>query len=157
QVGSKTTKQCIQFYYLWKKVCPEEYKKSKLVRKKHREIESETEISKIDVPSFNSRAALNGHIRIHVGGTTGRCPTPDKRSSPAQMSIAETAEEYPCKICGKIFNKVKSRSAHMKSHRSADSETRKPKLDSHKLEIAEQSAGRSMGVSSSSTTVNRPL
>ncbi|XP_017073579.2 mucin-5AC isoform X1 [Drosophila eugracilis] len=25
--------------------------------------------------------------------------------------------EFPCKVCGKVFNKVKSRSAHMKTHR----------------------------------------
>lgn len=25
--GSKTSKQCVQFYYLWKKLCPDEYKR----------------------------------------------------------------------------------------------------------------------------------
>lgn len=34
QVGSKTVKQCIAFYYLWKKVCPDEYKRLRLIRKK---------------------------------------------------------------------------------------------------------------------------
>ena len=27
EVGSKSTKQCVQFYYLWKRLCPEEYKR----------------------------------------------------------------------------------------------------------------------------------
>lgn len=26
-VGTKTTKQCVQFYYLWKRLCPDEYKR----------------------------------------------------------------------------------------------------------------------------------
>lgn len=34
----------------------------------------------------------------------------------------------------------------MKSHRPPDAEPKKPKLDSHKMEVAEQNLGRSMGV-----------
>ncbi|KAI8044486.1 hypothetical protein M5D96_000655 [Drosophila gunungcola] len=30
--------------------------------------------------------------------------------------------EFPCKVCGKVFNKVKSRSAHMKTHRVQESD-----------------------------------
>lgn len=26
-IGSKSTKQCVQFYYLWKRLCPDEYKR----------------------------------------------------------------------------------------------------------------------------------
>lgn len=53
--------------------------------------------------SFNSRAALNGHIRIHGGGVCGRSPTPDKRLSTTPIHIGHTdpVEEFPCKICGK--------------------------------------------------------
>ncbi|XP_043652819.1 mucin-5AC isoform X1 [Drosophila teissieri] len=32
------------------------------------------------------------------------------------IAIAKEGE-FPCKVCGKVFNKVKSRSAHMKTHR----------------------------------------
>lgn len=52
----------------------------------------------------------------------------------------------------RIFNKVKSRSAHMKSHRPPDAEPKKAKLDPHKMEAAEQTLGRAMGVS---TTIGR--
>lgn len=53
--------------------------------------------------SFNSRAALNGHIRIHGGGVCGRSPTPDKRQgcTPAHLGHSDPVEEFPCKICGK--------------------------------------------------------
>lgn len=43
----------------------------------------------------------------------------------------------------------------MKSHRPPDAEPKKPKLDPHKLEMAEQTVGRAMGVSSSSISVQR--
>ncbi|KAK9497349.1 hypothetical protein O3M35_004682 [Rhynocoris fuscipes] len=152
EIGTKSSKQCVQFYYIWKKVCPEEYKRLRLVRRRFREAEKESENIKTEVTpndtdlvstssesrlfvceyadcsaSFNSRAALNGHIRIHVGGASGRASTPDhKRHNSNQNSAGlDSIEEFPCKICGKIFNKVKSRSAHMKSHRASDTEIRK--------------------------------
>jgi hypothetical protein len=34
QIGSKSTKECIQFYYLWKKVCPDDYKRLRILRRR---------------------------------------------------------------------------------------------------------------------------
>ncbi|XP_071963554.1 uncharacterized protein [Antedon mediterranea] len=85
--------------------------------------------------SFKSKQALNGHIRVH-GGSNNRTSTRASRRSPSPMSTTSSdsseetlrpapqpvvvqppvQEEFPCKICGKVFYKVKSRSAHMKSH-----------------------------------------
>ena len=48
----------------------------------------------------------------------------------------------------RVFNKVKSRSAHMKSHRPPDADAKKPKLDPHKLEAAEQTLARTLAVTS---------
>lgn len=39
QVGSKTTKQCIQFYYTWKKDQPEEYRRMRNAAKRRRQQE----------------------------------------------------------------------------------------------------------------------
>ncbi|XP_066995962.2 serine-rich adhesin for platelets [Anabrus simplex] len=191
EIGSKTIKQCVQFYYVWKKVCPEEYKRLRLLRRRQNVDDSgrlemefddiKTEDSRHSIPandvelvstssesrlficeypdcsaSFNSRAALNGHIRIHGGGVCGRSPTPDKRPATATPpTLGDILEEFPCKICGKVFNKVKSRSAHMKSHRPPDAEPKKPKLDPHKMEAAEQTLGRAVGVTTTISTTTR--
>lgn len=34
QIGTKTTKECLHFYYLWKKVCPDEHKRLRIIRRK---------------------------------------------------------------------------------------------------------------------------
>jgi len=95
---------------------------------------------------FVSRQALNGHIRVHGGSfgkpvevrkprpkthviITPSLPrdnsiTPQKRKkSPpptSQNNTPATADGVPlqfaCKVCGRVFSKVKSRSAHMKTH-----------------------------------------
>ena len=39
QVGSKSVKQCVQFYYLWKKVCADEYKRLRIIRRKREQDE----------------------------------------------------------------------------------------------------------------------
>jgi len=48
-------------------------------------------------------------------------PSPGKTKSPGKkkMSSSSPGEHegyYPCNRCGRVFSKVKSRSAHMKSH-----------------------------------------
>lgn len=35
-VGSKSVKQCVEFYYVWKKVCPDEYKRLRLLRRRRK-------------------------------------------------------------------------------------------------------------------------
>ncbi|XP_032072176.1 transcriptional-regulating factor 1 isoform X3 [Thamnophis elegans] len=92
---------------------------------------------------FTSRQALNGHARIH-GGTNpvvkNRCggsSTKQKsnsqndycsvKSSPAHSTTSGETDPptiFPCKECGKIFFKIKSRNAHMKTHRQQEEQQR---------------------------------
>lgn len=44
-VGAKTAKQCVQFYYLWKRLCPDEYKRLRICNGKGK-IKSEIKDSK---------------------------------------------------------------------------------------------------------------
>ncbi|XP_067901223.1 transcriptional-regulating factor 1-like isoform X2 [Heterodontus francisci] len=90
---------------------------------------------------FSSRQALNGHARIHggsnqipkqtsavklkVGG-----PQPgytSVKNSPAHSTTSgetDAATIFPCKECGKMFYKIKSRNAHMKTHRQQEEQQR---------------------------------
>ncbi|XP_056343303.1 transcriptional-regulating factor 1 isoform X5 [Oenanthe melanoleuca] len=92
---------------------------------------------------FSSRQALNGHARIH-GGTNQvpkpRCLVPGTKqksgtqsgycsikSSPAHSTTSGETDPttiFPCKECGKVFFKIKSRNAHMKTHRQQEEQQR---------------------------------
>ncbi|XP_030091389.2 transcriptional-regulating factor 1 isoform X4 [Serinus canaria] len=92
---------------------------------------------------FSSRQALNGHARIHGGTnqvTKTRCTIPGTKqksgtqsgycsikSSPAHSTTSGETDPttiFPCKECGKVFFKIKSRNAHMKTHRQHEEQQR---------------------------------
>ncbi|XP_073195137.1 transcriptional-regulating factor 1 isoform X4 [Lepidochelys kempii] len=92
---------------------------------------------------FSSRQALNGHARIHGGTnqvTKPRCAVPGTKqksgtqsgycsvkSSPAHSTTSGETDPttiFPCKECGKVFFKIKSRNAHMKTHRQQEEQQR---------------------------------
>ncbi|XP_042334941.1 transcriptional-regulating factor 1 isoform X2 [Sceloporus undulatus] len=92
---------------------------------------------------FSSRQALNGHVRIHsstnpVVKSRSRGPTAKHKpnsendycslkSSPAHSTTSGETDPptvFPCKECGKMFFKIKSRNAHMKTHRQQEEQQR---------------------------------
>lgn len=93
---------------------------------------------------FSSRQALNGHARIHggtnqVAKTRGAIPSGKQKpggtqsgycsvkSSPSHSTTSGETDPttiFPCKECGKVFFKIKSRNAHMKTHRQQEEQQR---------------------------------
>ncbi len=64
QIGSKSVKQCVQFYYLWKKVCNDEYKRLRILRRKREQDE---------LYNLRSKAAQDAKDK---DGTPSRTPSP---------------------------------------------------------------------------------
>ncbi|XP_015926760.1 zinc finger protein 541 [Parasteatoda tepidariorum] len=158
-IPTKSVKQCIQFYYLWKKVCPDEYKRIRLIRRRKEQeslyynLRSKEDMQENEEknkrnpspPTVNGRknAEESSEKHITVNGTASEVKTCFTTTASSYSTSTyngtgitstyeftpEPLEKFPCKICGKIFNKVKSRSAHMKSHRQPDSD-KKNKYDS---------------------------
>ncbi|MGH0173034.1 UNVERIFIED_CONTAM: hypothetical protein FKN15_064439 [Acipenser sinensis] len=96
--------------------------------------------------AFSSMQALNGHGRIHGGTNQASKPSPrgkpkamsqsgygSVKSSPAHSTTSGETDPtliFPCKECGKhtgsrVFFKIKSRNAHMKTHRQQEEQERK--------------------------------
>ncbi|XP_075719380.1 transcriptional-regulating factor 1 isoform X2 [Rhinoderma darwinii] len=131
-INTKTMSQCVEYYYTWKKILH--------MGRRHRTrlIEQHE-----DDTIFCSRQALNGHARIHGGTTTpaklftatstGRSKSGAQseygsvKSSPAHSTTSgetDATSVFPCKLCGKVFYKIKSRNAHMKTHRQQEEQQR---------------------------------
>ncbi|XP_072755383.1 uncharacterized protein [Anoplolepis gracilipes] len=198
-VGAKTAKQCVQFYYLWKRLCPDEYKRLRIrhgkpkiksekdckdTRELRDAIASVTEMDFGEEKSILHRTLLqtnerensatlttsegelrlfaydcpdsfSGSVTVTMAGSTQTAQigntghatvntNSQTHTSSEQQLPAPTPLHYPCKICGKVFNKVKSRSAHMKSHRpiplpdSTGQESKRPAQQSSKAQQLQQ-------------------
>ncbi|XP_043931694.1 transcriptional-regulating factor 1-like [Protopterus annectens] len=96
QLKTKRLSQCIEYYYLYKKV-PKWYKKPRL--QPHEEEEEWKS------PSSHQQQYLEPNHQLGEGN-----------ASPAGNANGS----FPCKQCGKMFYKIKSRNAHMKIHRQQE-------------------------------------
>ncbi|XP_019711763.1 uncharacterized protein LOC109507055 [Hippocampus comes] len=98
KVKTKTVNQCVEFYYLVNKSQAKRHKYTKL--KSHDEKGGESERHKITL--------------VDIAAS----PPAEKQSGPEEVCPGlPLAGSFPCTKCGKMFNKVKSRNAHMKVHR----------------------------------------
>ena len=77
-----------------------------------------TKVLSLEVPQPSGSASSYG---VGCNNAPSPKPSPGKQRSPPKkkMSSSSPGERegyYPCNRCGRVFTKVKSRSAHMKSH-----------------------------------------
>ncbi|XP_029470725.1 transcriptional-regulating factor 1-like [Rhinatrema bivittatum] len=91
-VQSKKLRQCVEYYYLYKK-------ELKLARKQNGSYKDKGLVSQ------EQRLSCLQTSDLQLGDRLGAACT------------ASTSRSFPCKQCGKVFYKIKSRNAHMKIHR----------------------------------------
>ncbi|XP_061387051.1 homeobox protein 5-like [Musca vetustissima] len=78
--------------------------------------------------SNNNNSNNHQQTTMHSGSNTlqlngSQSAMPGCGNSKDPNNANKDITEFPCKVCGKVFNKIKSRSAHMKTHRVTDNET----------------------------------
>uniref|UniRef100_A0A1I8ECR8 Myb-like DNA-binding domain-containing protein n=3 Tax=Wuchereria bancrofti TaxID=6293 RepID=A0A1I8ECR8_WUCBA len=54
-LGNKTVKQCVEFYYMWKKACPDDYRKLRNLRRKRQLLEIQQQLDLME--SYNLRSS----------------------------------------------------------------------------------------------------
>ncbi|KPP61641.1 hypothetical protein Z043_120238 [Scleropages formosus] len=144
-VSTKTVAQCVEFYYSYKKQSSQRLESRKEGEDKsiegscdRRQDCSPSSVSKLlrasdsagAVLVLRSREETREEERTRVRPPSPPPPPPPpsvpakprsdsgKRNGTTAASRGHSAPEgeFPCKKCGRVFYKVKSRSAHMKSH-----------------------------------------
>ncbi|XP_028396147.1 uncharacterized protein LOC114520130 [Dendronephthya gigantea] len=55
-------------------------------------------------------------VSTNVSRAATKPSRPTKPPAPPVLNGDGTLPEFPCKVCGRVFHKIKSRSAHMKTH-----------------------------------------
>ncbi|XP_071333852.1 transcriptional-regulating factor 1-like isoform X2 [Trachinotus anak] len=105
-VSTKTVSQCIEFYYLSKKLLDKQQK-----QKEEESRDGELERKKSVTPI---------------------CQPMDKQFGLEEVvPVPSLASFFPCKLCGKMFYKIKSRNAHMKIHRQPQEDWTDRRLQHH--------------------------
>ncbi|CAG9532974.1 unnamed protein product [Cercopithifilaria johnstoni] len=63
-LGNKTVKQCVEFYYMWKKACPDDYRKLRNLRRKRQLLEMQQQLDLMESYNLrsNSRPAESGEL-----------------------------------------------------------------------------------------------
>ncbi|XP_054423274.1 mitotic deacetylase-associated SANT domain protein isoform X3 [Pteronotus mesoamericanus] len=153
-IQTKTVAQCVEFYYTYKK-------QVKIGRNgtltfgdvdtsddKSSQEEVEVDIKANDVLILrshepNAPGSAGGQAsekpREGPGKPRRALPFTEKKKKPETFNKTQNQENtFPCKKCGRVFYKVKSRSAHMKSH--AEQEKKAAALRQREKEAAAAAA-----------------
>lgn len=75
--------------------------------------------------AFNSKQALNGHIRVHGGGSKSNSPAREYRPPAARLPKPQgspassedlNGEGFPCKLCGRLVDQKNLFQGRDKNH-----------------------------------------
>uniref|UniRef100_A0A8C1QKF9 ELM2 and Myb/SANT-like domain containing 1a n=1 Tax=Cyprinus carpio TaxID=7962 RepID=A0A8C1QKF9_CYPCA len=127
-VRSKTVAQCVEFYYTYKKQA--KVGRNGTYTYGHLEPEDSIPVERADVAHEDQKNSSveesSGLMPAPQPSFKTPPPAPPKphsdstgkknRASTGNKSQGEPEGIFPCKKCSRVFYKVKSRSAHMKSH-----------------------------------------
>ncbi|KAL0994035.1 hypothetical protein UPYG_G00116980 [Umbra pygmaea] len=107
---TKSVRQCVEYYYTVKKL--------NIFKQRSRGSDNRLAVG-LDPQQMETPDHVGGQR-----GSRGTLTKPDNRTpapSEEQATIGG-ALEYSCQECGRVFDRVKSRSAHMKTHRQQERE-----------------------------------
>uniref|UniRef100_A0A6G1SLK5 Zinc finger protein 541 n=1 Tax=Aceria tosichella TaxID=561515 RepID=A0A6G1SLK5_9ACAR len=127
---TKSLKNCVEFYYLWKQqqhqLQPQpqyhylqQHQPANISQLKH---EQQELLDHHQQQLQQHHEQQQPQILIFQQQQFQQLPNviiqPQQEQPLPQVPLKPGEEQFPCKVCGRIFLKIKSRSAHMKRHKN---------------------------------------
>uniref|UniRef100_A0A669QEN9 Zinc finger protein 541 n=1 Tax=Phasianus colchicus TaxID=9054 RepID=A0A669QEN9_PHACC len=118
KVQTKNVSQCVEYYYIWKKIIKFDHSRPQNADKKVKRDSSEAEEAEEKVENCSKR-----HCLLLSESSKKSCrKTPHSAGSPScspgrAPGAVEHHNVFPCTECERVFDKIKGRNAHMKRHR----------------------------------------
>ncbi|XP_038641922.1 zinc finger protein 541-like isoform X3 [Scyliorhinus canicula] len=144
----KTVAQCVEYYYTWKKQLKFEWKRTHLLEEEEikRETDSPADGKEIKKLSFIASQGLSIPSQTSVSREKLKKKIVRSKPSPSPSVHCQTGAQdknekkfilgnFPCKECTKVFDKVKSRNAHMKCHRQQEEQERQAEMKRSRIRL----------------------
>ncbi|KAF1496890.1 hypothetical protein FQV17_0012756, partial [Megadyptes antipodes antipodes] len=118
KIQTKNVSQCVEYYYIWKKKIKFDYSRAQVIAKKVKRDKDEVEEAEEKaVCSPKKRHRLLPKESMKIKQKSHKKMPCNLRESPYQAGSADDGGVFPCRECERVFDKIKGRNAHMKSHR----------------------------------------
>ncbi|XP_058281690.1 zinc finger protein 541 isoform X4 [Hylobates moloch] len=125
-IQTKTVAQCVEYYYIWKKIIKFDCGRAPGLEKRVRREPEEVERTEEKVP-YSPRERPSHHPTPELKTKSYRresifscSPNAGPKRTPELSGSTESQGIFPCRECERVFDKIKSRNAHMKRHRLQD-------------------------------------
>ncbi|XP_076987434.1 zinc finger protein 541 isoform X2 [Tamandua tetradactyla] len=127
-IQTKTVAQCVEYYYIRKKVikfdcsrAPGLEKRAKTEPDEAEKTEEKAVCSPRERPSHRPMPELKMKSKSYRRESIlNSSPNTGPKRTPEPPSSMEGQGVFPCRECERVFDKIKSRNAHMKRHRLQD-------------------------------------
>ncbi|KAK9394348.1 zinc finger protein [Crotalus adamanteus] len=125
KIQTKTVSQCVEYYYSWKKILKFDCNRAPVGEKRARTEQDELELDEEKIvcspkkrhchlPEQENKLKSRTYKKAAHGAFS---PTSSQKDVPDTPRSAGSQGVFPCKECARVFDKIKSRNAHMKRHR----------------------------------------
>ncbi|XP_032244858.1 zinc finger protein 541 [Phoca vitulina] len=127
-IQTKTVAQCVEYYYIWKKMIKFDCGRAPGLEKRVKREPDEADRTEAKVicsprerpshrPTPEFKIKTKSYRRESILNSS---PNAGPKRTPEPPGSVEGQGVFPCRECERVFDKIKSRNAHMKRHRLQD-------------------------------------